>query len=119
MTHLGWFLVLESGGLSLCADEDDMYDVASRCSTTLAQAPRSIVQIDGAAFPCATWSGCTVVLCRIEQDGSTRILHELPPAPRTGDPEADHDATLLHGALATEAQYRTWLAAHGEEDYRD
>ena len=118
MTHLGWFLVLEDGSLSLCADEPDMFSAAARCSTSLAQAARSIVQIDGTAFPCAAWNDCSVVLCRIEDDGSTRILHELPPAPRTGNQDADRAATLVHGALVSELQYHVWLAAHGEEDYR-
>lgn len=115
MNMLGWYIVLVGGALDLLSDEDEMFDVNVRCSPRVAQGARSTVVLDGSTFPCVRWEDNDVVLCAIAPDGSTRVMHELPPAPSIGEAEADHEATLAHGQLATPVQYRTWLRTHGEE----
>lgn len=113
---LGWFYPLpHSGQLDLLTDEDEAGDARVRCRPSIAQGRRTDVQIHEASFPAVEWRGIKAVLCAVE-NGQVRILHELPPAPRIGDDEADREATRLHGQLVSMNEYWAWLRAHGEAD---
>jgi hypothetical protein len=112
---LGWFFPRHDGALDLFTDEDEAGDPAIRCRPSIAQGPRTDVQIDDATFPGIEWHGVQLVLGIVE-DGQVRILHELPPVPRIGDAKADKEAVRLHGALVSLNEYWAWLKEHGEEN---
>lgn len=105
--NMQWMLVT-STGLWPFADEDEN-DRETMMSMTVAQHARGTCTIDGATFPCVEYDdGRKFVLVATEDEGD-RIMHELPPAPLTGNRDLDKEARAIHGELVPKHEYWQWI----------